>query len=968
MSTDITEKAFQEDICKYLESTGYVRRDSNSHFDAVNCLDEKLVIEFISSTQLNKWKKFKNVHKENSEKDFIVSLKNAIINFGVIEVLRNGFHDVDHFQLFFPKPHSSLNIEAMEKYNKNIFSVIDELEYENRHHGNRIDIVIFINGIPISTIELKNTFSQGVENAIKQYKNDRDPNEKIFKNSLIHFAMSDRKIFMTTKLDGEDTVFLPFNKGIKNPPAPEGFYETSYLYTEILQKDQISNLITNFIFKEKGKYIFPRFHQLDCVNYLIDNSSPNHNYLIQHSAGSGKTKTIAWLAHGLLNKFNHEDKRIYNTVFVISDRVVIDKQLQEQVKVFEKEPGTVAVIDDKKTSRDLANEIENKTNIIVTTIHKFSYIVDELKNIPDRTYAIIVDEAHSSQTGKHARNVRRALASEVLEDEYYDESDDEIEKRMLEDIEKLRNKRNLSFFAFTATPKQKTLEMFGKKEENGEYVPHHDYTMEQAIKEGFILDVLKYYLSYPTYFNIVKTVAEDEEYDKKKVIRAAKKFVNRQSSTISQKTSIILDHFNSSSIKKIPDSDGNGQARAMLVTESRELAVKYKKEFDKQIIENEYPFKTLVAFTGTIELDGIEYTEDNMNNIDKKIECALKDDPYRILIVADKYQTGFDEPLLHTMYVDKRLHGVKTVQTLSRLNRTYPNKNDTLILDFTNDPKDIQKDFQMYYGETILSEGTDYHVLYNLMGQLYAFNLFTIDEVDDFVKSYHQGVNQTELHRKLNIIISRYDELEINQQGEFKSVLRKFQNIYSFLCQILDFADLDLEKLYQFNYFLNKKLPTINDPVPFNIEKSVDLSSYTVDTEGEVEPITLNGTSGELNPPSGTVGHIRPEDRMKLSEIVKIINERYGSEFDDELTQMLEEVESYIKSDEEFLTHLKNPNNTVEDLKTIFPFDAAMFSVFEKYRSLYIKIFNEENAALKKQLESQLFNRIYSERDNLVNA
>ena len=782
------------------------------------------------------------------------------------------------------------------------------------------------------------------------------------------FAMSDRKIFMTTKLDGENTTFLPFNKGFNNPAAPEGFYETSYLYTEILQKDQLSNLINNFIFKEKGKYIFPRFHQLDCVNYLIANSSPNHNFLIQHSAGSGKTKTIAWLAHGLLNKFNHNDERIYNTVFVISDRIVIDKQLQEQVKVFEKEPGTVAVIDEKKTSKDLAKEIENKTNIIVTTIHKFSYIVDEIKDIPDRTYAIIVDEAHSSQTGKHAQDLKTVLASDVPEDEYYDDSDDEIEKRMLENIEKIRSKKNLSFFAFTATPKQKTLEMFGKQKESGEYTAHHNYSMEQAIKEGFILDVLKYYLSYPTYFNIVKTVVEDEEYDKKKVIRAAKKFVNRQSSTISQKTSIILEHFNSSSIKKIPNSDGKGQARAMLVTESRELAVKYKLEFDKQIIEQDLPFETLVAFTGTIELDGIEYTEDNMNNIDKKIEHALKDDPYRILIVADKYQTGFDEPLLHTMYVDKKLHGVKTVQTLSRLNRTYPNKDDTLVLDFTNNPADIQKDFQMYYGETILSEGTDYHVLYNLMGQLYAFKLFTIDEVDDFVKSYHQGVNQTELHKKLNKVLSRYEELEINHQGEFKSVLRKFQNIYSFLCQILEFADLDLEKLYQFNYFLNKKLPTINDPLPFSIENSVDLSSYTVDTEGEPESIGLIGSEGVLNPPTGTVGHLEPGDKMKLSEIVKIINERYGSEFDEELTQMLNEIEMIIKSDEVFLAHLRNPNNTAEDLKAVFPFDAAMYKLFSKYYELYIKINSGENSDLKRDLENQVFNRIYSEREFLVSA
>lgn len=970
MTTSTKEKEFQKDIYTYLENAGYIRRVSKDHYDVINCLDEELLFEFIESTQLEKWQYYEKICHGNAKKEFIDSLLRAIDNDSVIYCLRNGFRDKGLlFDLFYSKPYTSNNPQSIENFSKNIFSVIDELEYENTSHSNRIDLVIFINGIPIITIELKDTFSQGVENAERQYREDRNPNEKLFKMCLCHFAMSDSKISMTTKLKGEETSFLPFNKGIENPDAGYGFYRTSYLYTEILEKDELANLIENFIFEENGEYVFPRYHQLDCVNYLIENSFPSHNYLIQHSAGSGKTKTIAWLAHNLLNKFDMNNKRIYDMVFVISDRLVIDEQLQEQVLIFEKEEGTVAVIGEKKRSRDLANEILNKTNIVVSTLQKFSYIVDTIKDIENRNYAIIVDEAHSSQTGSHSQNLRKGLSSEVENDPFFDESDDEIDKKLRENVDKLRNKTNLSFFAFTATPKQKTLEMFGKKNEFGEYEPHHLYTMEQAIKEGFILDVLKYYLPYKTYFNLVKTIAEDKEYDKARVIALARKFVNEHPDTISQKAEIILDHFNNSTINKIPDSNDVGQARAMLITESRKQAGKYKLELDKQIILKGLPFKTLVAFTGEIEIDGIKYSENSMNDTNVKIDEAFKEDPYRILVVADKYQTGFDEPLLHTMYVDKRLNGVKTVQTLSRLNRTYPNKTDTLILDFANEAEDIQRDFEKYYGETILTKGTDYRKLYELRGNLYSFKLFTQDEVYKFVKDYHSNAPQSEIHKPLDNALSKYLKLEtVELQAEFKRTLKKYQNMYSFLCQLLDFTDLDLEKLYQFCYFLNRKLPTINDPLPFNIANSVDLSSYTIDTSGEAESIDLEGDGGELNPPSGKTRYIKPEEKIKLSEIIKIINERFGTEFDSKLENMLLAVEDNIKHDEKFIEILRNENNDIEILKKRFPFDKAMVEVYlsdtETFGEIYNDIFKDNN--LKSYLENEVFNRVYLEREAII--
>lgn len=465
MSTDTKEKAFQQDIVDYLESTGYVERSSED-YHVNSFLDVGLVLEFIKSSQPDDWEVFAN-HNSNPETTFIKTLCNKIRERGTIRVLREGINEMMvNFDLFYPKPNTSRNPNSEVEYNQNIFSVVQELEYEDKTNSNRLDLVIFINGIPISTIELKDTFTQGVEKAMDQYRNDRDPNEQLFKNCLVHFAMSDENIQMTTKLAGEKTRFLPFNKGITNPVV-DCYYKTSYLYTEILQKNQLSRLINDFIFDEKietkGKKkktdkvtIFPRFHQLDCVNTLLDNPQPGHNYLVQHSAGSGKTKTIAWLAHGLVNKFDENNKRVYDMIFVISDRKVIDKQLQDQVKAIEKKKDLVQKIEDN--SKQLAEAIKSGTNIVVSTIHKFSWIVDEIADVEDRTYAIIVDEAHSSQSGSYASDVRRGLTSAKVDADSAYGVEDDADADLYEQMEKRRRTPNLSFFAFTATPKQKTLE------------------------------------------------------------------------------------------------------------------------------------------------------------------------------------------------------------------------------------------------------------------------------------------------------------------------------------------------------------------------------------------------------------------------------------------------------------------------------------------------------------------------------
>jgi type I restriction enzyme R subunit len=758
MKANTSEKDFQNDIITHLTSTGYQKRNTFQNYNKASCLDPELTLKFIKNTQDKEWNKWVKVYGEKAEQKFFFRLVSEIDKKGTIHVLRNGFKDVGcYFKLFYPKPNNRKNPDLFKKFERNIFSVIDELEYENKDNGNRLDLVVFINGLPILTIELKDTFSQGVERAMKQYREDRDPREKIFGRCLVHFAMSDEKIYMTTRLVGYDTRFLPFNKGLRNPVVVDD-YKTSYLYNDILQINKLSKLISNFIYIEKdGKDtpIFPRYHQLDCVNLLLADCIPGRNYLIEHSAGSGKTKTIAWLAHGLLNKFDSRDNRFYDMVIVVSDRRVIDGQLQDQVKAIEKVKGIVEKID--VNAKQLGEALKTGSNIVVTTLHKFPYILEEVRDMPSRRYGVIIDEAHSSQTGSLARKMKQVLSTNSLEEaEKIDDVVDDVDEELLRDVESFRNLDNISFFAFTATPKAKTLEMFGTCNKSGQYFPFHTYSMKQAIEEGFILDVMEHYLTYHTYFNLVKTVEDDPEFEDQKAKRVLRKFVEEHPHAIRMKTEIMMDHFMNSTQNKI-----RGQARAMVVTRSRLHAVLYKQAFDKYIKENNYTIKTLVAFTGEVKHNMEKYTENSMNDLSdkEKIENAFEEDPYRILIVANKYQTGFDQPLLHTMYVDKSLNGVAAVQTLSRVNRIAENKIDTLILDFANTTDTIQKAFQPYYEVTFLEEATDPHKLYELWDELLEYHIFDQNNVNEFVKAYMKDEPQPKLHNILDPVVQEFKKL-----------------------------------------------------------------------------------------------------------------------------------------------------------------------------------------------------------------
>ena len=953
MSSDTSEKGFQNDIITYLTSTGYVKRTTND-YDVTSCLDVELVLNFIHATQPKAWKKFAKHNKSNAEARFIMSLVRQIKKKGTIAVLRDGFRDIAKFDLFYPRPNNELNPELKAKFNENIFSVVDELEYQSKDKGNRLDLVIFINGIPISTIELKNTFTQSVDNAVNQYKFTRDPREPLFKNCLVHFAMSNEEIKMTTKLNGAKTRFLPFNKGIENPEVKDN-YNTSYLYTEILQKNQLSRLINNFIFEEDETVIFPRFHQLHCVNMLLDKPEPGHNYLIQHSAGSGKTKTIAWLAHGLLNKFDDNNKRIYDMVIVISDRKVIDAQLQDQVKAIERKQGVVEKID--KDSKQLAEAIKSGTNIVVTTLHKFSYILDKIEDVEDRNYAIIVDEAHSSQSGSHAKHLREGLTNAEADKDTLDEAEDEYDEALLDEMEKRRNTPNLSFFAFTATPKARTLEMFGEKDaEFGDFRPHHLYSMKQAIKEGFILDVLENYLTYPTYFKLVKTVEDDPEFDEDKAKRVLRRFVELHPHAIKEKTEIMLDHFMNSTIHKI-----KGRAKAMLVTGSRKEAVLYKLEFDRQIKSRNLPIKTLAAFTGTIKQDTIEYTEANINDTKKSVKEAFKSDDYKILIVANKFQTGFDEPLLHTMYINKILRGVAAVQTLSRANRIAPHKDDTLILDFVNDTDTIRESFEPYYGQTSLEKETDYHILYDLMEEIYKGMIFDEEEVEEFVKAYQKGVHQSKLHNLLEEPVKRFKRITDDKDKLlFKKLLRRYQSLYSFMAQLLPFSDLSLEKLYIYIKFLNRLLPGQVPDIIQGLLDDVDMDSYKIDTRDEGGPIILNDGEGELTGPTGGIPSVfNDKEKTKLSQILEALNEAFATDFTDEDSLFVTQIANHILSDEGFVNKVKS--NPRENVAAIFGniFEDELVSIYESNDTFYNKINN--NPELKERLKNDLLDFVYEE-------
>ena len=663
-------------------------------------------------------------------------------------------------------------------------------------------------------------------------------------------------MYVTTHLLGPKTRFLPFNRGrfggAGNPPVPptrQG-YATEYLWDDVWARDSVLDLIRQFIHEVEGEdakgrrttnLIFPRYQQLDAVRRMVSHArshGPGQRYLVQHSAGSGKSFTIAWLAHQLSTLHDAEDRSVFDSIVVITDRRVLDRQLQRAISQFEQTLGVVENID--RTSRQLRQALESGKRIIVTTLQKFPVIAEEIGSLPGQRFAVIVDEAHSSQSGESSKSLKAVLASGSLEAAEAEEAgaatpEEELEATVLAEMEKRGPLPNLSTFAFTATPKSKTLELFGVKRADGKFEPFHLYSMRQAIEEGFILDVLANYTTYSAYWKLFKTIEDDPRYEKKKAAYLLKSFVELHPHAIGRKVEIMLEHFAS----EVQDKIG-GRAKAMIVTRSRLHAVRYKLAVDAYLAEKGYPWKCLVAFSGKVDDGGKEYTEPGMNSAgadhmigEQQTAAEFAKPEYRFLVVASKFQTGFDQPLLHTMYVDKKLGGVNAVQTLSRLNRTHPGKEDTAVLDFANEADLIRAAFEPYYETTLLSEATEPNLLYDIQGELLDFNVYSEAEVDAFAKIYFdRNTTQDQLHARLGDIVDRFRDLDPDARSVFRGGLRKYNRLYSFLAQILTFVDSDLEKLHVFARYLRPLLPGDGTELPREVQQNIDMESYRVQRTG----------------------------------------------------------------------------------------------------------------------------------------
>ena len=908
--TDTSEKGFQKYIVKELVEQNKFRESVSNDFDKEFCINPKQLWEFIKETQPEAYEMI----QRKGERSFLVRLDEKIQKLGIIEVLRKG---VKHFdktvELFYRQPSSNYNTKALAEYQANIFSVTQELVYSS-DNANRLDLTVFLNGLPIITCELKNPLSgQTVHNGIRQYQNDREPKEKIFSfaRCMVHFAADTEMVFMTTQLNGKKTFFLPFNKGLNdgkpvspfgagNPINPNGL-KTHYFWEEILTKQSLANIIDKFAQvteetneetkKVKRFMIFPRYHQLTAVRQILAHAKTNrvgNKYLIQHSAGSGKSKSIAWLAHQLHGLFDTTgENHLFDSVIVITDRIVLDKQLSEDIKQFSPQRGIVEHITNvggSKTSK-LKEALANRKKVIVCTVQTFPFLLDEMTDMPAMKFGIIIDEAHSGQSGQTSSKMNAVLADKHSEEEEQEEKT--LEDKINELIESRKMITNGSYFAFTATPKNKTLETFGVKsaetytDDNGEvkhkFFAFHVYSMKQAIEEEFILDVLKNYTTYNSFYKLIKAVEDNPEFDTKQAQKRLRAYVEGHEFAIAEKAKIMIDHFHRDVRHLI-----NGEAKAMVVTKSIECAIKYKQAFDTYLKEIKSPYKAIVAFSGTKNYQGIEYNEVAMNNFKTfktDIPKNFKKIEYRFLIVAEKYQTGFDEPLLHTMYVDKKLAGVQAVQTLSRLNRAKkPHKKDTFVLDFFNEAEEIQEAFKPYYTATILSEETNPNKLNDLVDSMEVFEVYSTYQIDDFFEKYIEGEDRT----KLDPIIDRSVEIFKNdltkeQQIDFKAKAKSFLRVYSYLAKILYFNNQDWEKLFWYlKYLVPKLYVEQTDDLAEGILESIDMDSYRPSKE-TTQNIVLEPEPGEVAPiPVDVRGGAQDPELDTLENILSAFNQRFG--------------------------------------------------------------------------------------------
>ncbi len=915
-----SEAAFETVIEAHLLQNGYASVDREG-FDRERAIFPQTALAFIRETQPAEWAKLQALHGSKTGEQILADLCKWMDANGSLATLRHGFKCYGRsLRVAFFKAAHELNPELEARYLANRLGITRQLHFSPRSERS-VDATLSLNGIPIATLELKNPLTgQTVEHARRQYQRDRDPREPIFefkRRTLVHFAVDTESVRMATRLAGGATHFLPFDKGCDggagNPPDPAGrTYRTAYLWEEVLQRDSLLDVLARFIHlqieekrDDQGRkvkvesVIFPRYHQLDAVRRLVDLARAErvgHNYLVEHSAGSGKSNTIGWLAHRLASLHDATNQRVFDSVIVVTDRVVLDQQLQDTIYQFEHKRGVVQKIDER--SRQLAEALENAVPVLITTLQKFPFVSRQLVKLaeergtqasgvlPTRRCAVIVDEAHSSQGGESAADLKEVLGGDNLREEARQRAAEE-NREDLEELFRSMAKRgrqaNLSFFAFTATPKHKTLAVFGR---NGE--PIHRYTMRQAIEEGFILDVLQHYTTYATYYKLLKACEDDPNVERKQAARALARFLRLHPHNIAQKTELMVEHFHAVTRHKI-----GGRAKAMVVTGSRLEAVRYKQSFDRYIREKGYAIKALVAFSGTVQDDqlaGVEYTEEKMNLgiREKELPEKFATQEYQVLLVAEKYQTGFDQPLLHTMYVDKRLAGVQAVQTLSRLNRTHPLKEDTFVLDFVNDREEIREAFKVYYEGAEMGEEVDPARMYAIRGELDAAGVYLDEDVERFCAVYfkprqrqsaqdHQAMNAA-----LDTSVSRFAVLQEEREDEaelWRGKVQAFRNLYSFLSQIIPYQDSDLERLYVFLRHLAAKLPRRAAGPVYHFDDEVRLEYYRLQKISEGSISLKEGTAQRLDGPKEVGSGLVREESVPLSQLIDLLNERFGADF-----------------------------------------------------------------------------------------
>lgn len=907
-TSQFSEEELEDHIVEAMGKNGYTIGDYKD-FDKRYAIDTTQFWQFLHSSQQHELDKVIK-YNPNDWQELILSILDRIIKKnGILDVLKKGINVNDaHLTFLYPAPLASSSLKVIDNYQQNQFSVTRQVHYSVAEPLKSVDMVLFINGLAIATFELKSTHKNQTArfNALKQYQNDRDPKETLFNfaRCVVHFALDNQEIYMTTRLAGDKTFFLPFNKGDNggsgNPLNPNGF-KTAYLWQDVLAKDSLVNLISHFVrlgcddpdikkpkLADKTLY-FPRYHQMDVVRELIKDVEKNgvgKRYLIQHSAGSGKSNSITWLAYQLIEAYSsiknsdtaNPEKPIIDTVIVVTDRKILDQQIKDNINQFSEVKGIIA---HSNKSKDLREALENGKKIVITTIQKFHYVLDDISEMAHKNFALVIDEAHSSQTGSSHDDMNRALGVKGSDNEDIDSLSNQ--DRVIRAIEARKMRGNASYFAFTATPKSITLEKFGDEQEDKSFKPFHLYSMKQAIQEGFILDVLSNYTTFKSYYEIKKSINEDKKFDTVKAQKALRAYVERDQQTIDVKSAIILEHF----IENVYGKNRlKGQAKGMVVTQNIEMAIRYYKTINKQLEVMGNPFKTIIAFSGEKEVDGIAYTEGGMNGFeDSKTKENFDKDEYRLLIVANKYLTGFDQPKLTAMYVDKKLQDVQAVQALSRLNRSAPKlgkrTEDLFTLDFFNEVRDIQLSFDKYYTATTLSEATDVNILHEIKGNLDEVGVYELQELKEYADAYFSGTEMSLLEATIDVFAERFNlklDLDDDTKIEFKMQSKQFVKIYSRIAAITPFQVVAWEQLY---WLLKALIPKLvvrssEDDALDELLESVDLNTYAMERTALAQKITLKDDAGELTPNNANVLGIHDENNEdQLEKIIKDFNERW---------------------------------------------------------------------------------------------